>query len=109
MSTSAHLRPLLFGRIFRIAAGLACLLSIPFVPAFEYTWLGVIALVIAGATFVAAGVTANPGCEITALPNLFLPARRRLHCLCPLFTPLDRIEQSLRRQSHEARPSARGD
>ncbi len=88
MSTSAHLRPLFFGRIFRIAAGLvwACLLSIPFVPAFEYT-------------FVVAGLTANPGCEITALPNLLLPARRRLHCFCPLFTPLDWIEQRLRRRS----------
>lgn len=108
MSTSEPLRPLFFGRIVRIAAGLACLVSIPFVPAFEYTWLGVLALVVAGATFVVAGVTANPGCEITALPNLFLPAGRRLHCLCPLFTPLDRIEQSLRRRP-QAQPSAQGD
>ncbi len=97
MTTNAPLPPLFFERIFRIAAGLACLMSIPFVPAFEYTWLGVLALVVAGATFVVAGLTANPGCEITALPNLFLPARRRLHCFCPLFTPLDRASAMLPR------------
>ena len=106
MSTTAPLRPLLFGRIFRIAAGLACLISIPFVPAFEYTWLGVLALMVAGATFIVAGAIANPGCEITALPNLFLPARSRLHCFCPLFTPLDWIERSLRRRLHRAERSA---
>ncbi len=109
MSASAPPRPLFFGRILRIAAGLACLVSIPFVPAFEYTWLGVLALVVAGATFIVAGVIANPGCEITALPNLLLPAGRRLHCLCPLFTPLDWIERSVRRRSALGQPSAPGE
>ena len=89
-------QPLLFGRLLRAAAGVACLVSIPFVPSFEYTGLGVLALVAAGSTFIIASITANPGCEITALPNLFLPRQRQIHCFCPLFSPLDRLERALR-------------
>lgn len=75
--------------------GLACFAGIPFVPDFEYAALGIAALGLAGLTFVVAGLRANPGCEITAIPNLFLPAERQLACWCPLFSPLDSLERRL--------------
>ena len=96
MTVKPYPQPLLFGRLLRAAAGVACLISIPFVPPFEYTALGVLALVAAGVTFIIASITANPGCEITALPNLFLPRQRQIHCFCPLFSPVDRLERALR-------------
>jgi len=92
-------RPLFCGRLLRVLVGLACFLSIPFVPNLEHSWLGVTALVFAGLTFLVAGIRANPGCEITALPNLFLPAKRQLNCWCPIFSPLDRLEATLRHRS----------
>lgn len=94
--SSCH-RPLFFGGLLRILAGLGCLVGIAFVPLFEYTWLAVLALALGGLTFLVAGIRANPGCEITALPNLFLPPHRQLSCWCPLFSPLDRLERALRR------------
>ena len=87
--------PLLFGRILRVLAGLACLAGIPFVPRFASSWLGVAALALGGLTLIVAGWRANAGCEITALPNLFLPRRRQLICWCPLFSPIDRLERWL--------------
>jgi len=91
---SACLRPLFFGRLLRLLAGLGCLIAIPFM---SLTWLGTFGLVLAGLTFMVAGIKANPGCEITALPNLFLPSHRQWSCWCPLFSPLDRLERTLRR------------
>lgn len=90
------LRPMLIGRLVRVFTGLALFLSVPFVPEFDLAWTGGTALVLGGATFVVAGVRANPGCEITALPNLLLPANRQLFCWCPIFSPLDRLERLLR-------------
>ena len=94
-------RPLFFGRLLRVLAGVACLVGSPFGPTCEDTWLGVTALALGGTTFIVAGIRANPGCEITALPNLFLPSDRQLHCWCPLFSPLDRLERTLRQSSPE--------
>lgn len=90
-------RPLFFGRLIRVLAGVGCFIGAFYVPDFEFTWLGILGLALAGTTFLVAGIRANPGCEITALPNLFLPAHRRLSCWCPLFSPLDRIERALRK------------
>ena len=94
---NACTEPLFFGRLLRILAGLGCLIGIFYVPQFEYTWLGILGLALAGLTFLIAGIRANPGCEITAIPNLFLPPHRRLSCWCPLFSPVDRLERALRR------------
>ena len=88
-------RPLFFGRLARVLSGVALLVGIPFVPDSEYSWLGIAGLVIAGLTFFIAGARANPGCEITAIPNLFLPPGRQLACWCPLFSPLDNLERRL--------------
>jgi hypothetical protein len=75
-------KPLFFDRLLRVPAGLACFPAIPFVPVFEHAWLRILALALAGLTFVVAGIRAKPGCEITALPNLVLPAHRQLSCWC---------------------------
>jgi len=91
-------RPLLAGRLLRVLVGTALILSVPFVPDFDQAWIGITALILGGATFVVAGIRANPGCEITALPNLLLPANRQLFCWCPIFSPLDRLERLLREQ-----------
>lgn len=88
-------QPLFVGRLLRVLAGVACLVGVAFVPRFEYSWLGVCALVLAGVTFIVAGWRGNAGCEITALPNLFRPRGRRWTCWCPLFSPLDRLERRL--------------
>ena len=88
-------KPLFIGRLVRVLAGLALLVGVPFVPDIEYRWLGIAALVLAGATFIIAGARANPGCEITAIPNLLLPPDRQLSCWCPLFSPLDNLERRL--------------
>ncbi len=98
MTPSHCQKPLLGGRILRGAVGVAFLAGIPFVPEFDLAWLGILALVVAGAIFLLAGILANPGCELTAPVNVFLPHDRRLHCFCPLFSPIDRLERALRRR-----------
>lgn len=97
-------RPLFLGRLLRILVGTALVLSASFVPDFDQAWIGTTALILGGATFVVAGIRANPGCEITALPNLLLPAHRQLFCWCPIFSPLDRLERLLR-ERFATRPS----
>ena len=69
-------KPLLFGRVLRIVFGLATLVSLPFVGS-----VGVLAqagLAFVGVSFLVGGLVANPGCELTALPNLLF--RTRAHC-----------------------------
>ena len=74
----AKLKPLLVGRLTRITLGLG---------AFWWIWaespglIGTAVLAFLGLSFVIGGLVANPGCEITAIPNLFLPEQRRLHSL----------------------------
>ena len=77
----ATLEPLLFGRLGRVAAGFATLAGASFWGPTELTWLGFTALALLGLSFLVGGLVGNPGCEITALPNLVLPSDKRLHCL----------------------------
>lgn len=72
-------KPLLLGRSLRVVFGLACFVGIAFVPPGEFAWLGILGLVIAGASFLIGGLLANPGCEVTALLNLVLSSERRIH------------------------------
>lgn len=73
------LKPLLAGRLLRIAAGLVCFYFV-----FEITAssidvgevLAALALALLGLSFVIGGLSGNPGCEITALPNLLLERKR---------------------------------
>jgi hypothetical protein len=72
-------KPLLFGRLLRVLFGLATLASLA-----SLAFLGPIGLLaqaalgFLGVSFLGGGIIANPGCEITALPNLVF--RKRAHC-----------------------------
>ncbi len=76
----SKLRPLILGRLTRVLAGLGTLAA-----AFWFVeWQGLailagLALVLLGLSFVVGGLVGNPGCELTALPNLLLPSDKRVH------------------------------
>lgn len=72
----SRVKPLGFGRASRILFGVAALAwvftgTLDVAPAMVVAFLGV--------SFIVGGLMANPGCEITALPNLVLPREKRLH------------------------------
>lgn len=73
------MRPLAFGRASRIAAGLGALIGLAFVPWEGAAILGGVALALLGLSFLVGGLVANPGCELTALPNLFLRSDKKVH------------------------------
>jgi hypothetical protein len=68
---------MLIGRGLRIVAG-ACALAAAIIVGPFGVW-GLLLFFLA-ASFIVGGLMANPGCEITALPNLLLSAEKRLHC-----------------------------
>ena len=76
------LKPLRIGRLIlsRLGAGLDTLVASLWGPS-ELTWLGFTALMLLGMSFIVGGLVGNPGCEITALPNLVRPSDKRLHSL----------------------------
>lgn len=74
------LPPLLLGRAARIVFGLGSLVGAAFVPWDEAGGVaGGLVLIFFGLSFLAGGLMANPGCEVTALPNLLLPAEKRIN------------------------------
>ncbi len=75
----AKLPPLLFGRLTRVAFGVGTLAIIPLVGVETLTAWGVVALLVLGLSFLVGGLAGNPGCEVTALPNLILPRAKRVH------------------------------
>ncbi|MEE9171211.1 MAG: hypothetical protein V3U73_15740 [bacterium] len=75
----AKLRPLLFGRITRMIFGIITLSLIPFVAPGRFEVISIVGLLFLGISFLVGGLISNPGCEITALFNLFLPSRKRKH------------------------------
>jgi hypothetical protein len=68
-------KPLLVGRVLRVLSGLAFLGWLFFAPLSDMIWNGL--LLFLGISFLVGGIMAHSGCEITALPNLFL--RKRLN------------------------------
>ena len=95
-------KPQLFGRVLRVVFGVAALASLAFIGSIGL--LAEVAIAFLGVSFLVGGLIANPGCEITALPNLLF--RTRAHCFCPVFTPVDRVERALRtkrRTNNDAR------
>jgi len=70
-------KPQLFGRLLRVVFGVATLVSLVFVD--DIGLLAQSAIAFLGVSFLLGGLMANPGCEITALPNLLF--RTRAHCL----------------------------
>ncbi len=75
----ATLRPLFIGRLSRILAGLASLGALAFVPLDGFGLLAGAALAVLGLSFLVGGIVGNPGCEVTALPNLFLRSEKKVH------------------------------
>ena len=74
------LQPLGFGRAARVVFGLGALAGAAFVPWDEAGGIvGGLVLIFFGLSFLAGGLTANPGCEVTALPNLLLPAEKQIN------------------------------
>lgn len=77
----ATLQPLRFGRLGRVVVGVATLAAASLWGPIELSWLGFAALILLGLSFLVGGLVGNPGCEVTALPNLVLPSDKRMHCL----------------------------
>lgn len=77
----AQIEPLLIGRVTRILFGVATFVFIAVVGVQALGIVGAGILALLGASFVLGGITRNPGCEITALPNLFLPSQKQAHCI----------------------------
>ena len=74
------LPPLACGRAARVIFGLGALVGAVFVPWSEGGGIaGGLVLIFFGLSFLAGGLMANPGCEVTALPNLLLPAEKRVN------------------------------
>lgn len=102
------LRPLFFGRLFRIVAGAITIWLVARAGIDGLGMFGFWALMWLGVSFVLSGVMAMPGCEVMALPNLFLPVSKRLYMLCPLWTPIDRIERAWRDRQAAPPPDGTG-
>lgn len=77
----ATLKPLFFGRLSRVVFGLAALAAVPLVGLEGWNAFTVGGLVLLGLSFLLGGLMGNPGCEITALPNLLLRSEKRVHFL----------------------------
>ena len=72
--------PLLIGRLSRIAFGLGTFVVIGILGFEALGWFGTVILGALGVSFVIGGLAGIPGCEISAIPNIFLPRSRRFHC-----------------------------
>jgi len=78
----AKLPPLFFGRVSRVVLGAATLYWAAQVWSPDWGALFLAGVLIClGLSFLVGGLMGNPGCEITALPNLALPPEKRVHCL----------------------------
>ena len=78
---SATLEPLVIGRVTRVLFGIGTLVLVALVGTSTLTLWGTIGLVALGLSFLVGGLAGNPGCELTAIPNLFLPKEKKCHCL----------------------------
>ena len=79
--TSSTLKPLLIGRVTRVLFGIGTLVAVAVIGPSTLTTGGTIGLVALGLSFLVGGIAGNPGCEVTAIPNLFLSKDKRCHCL----------------------------
>lgn len=90
------IHPLLVGRVLRVLAGAGTLWLALNMGIDQLSLWGFVPLMFLGVSFLVSGIMAMPGCEIYAIPNLFLPRARRLHFGCPVWTPLDKAEHRIR-------------
>ena len=78
----AKLEPLFFGRLGRVAAGAVVLYwAVELWGPDSGSVIASILVGLLGLSFLVGGLVGNPGCEITALPNLFFPPEKRYHTL----------------------------
>lgn len=77
----ATLKPLFFGRLSRVVFGVVALAGVPLVGLEGWNALAVGGLVLLGLSFLFGGLLGNPGCEITALPNVLLRSEKHVHFL----------------------------
>jgi hypothetical protein len=77
----AKLKPLLLGRVTRVLFGIGTMVLVMVMGPSQLTTWGAIALLFLGLSFLIGGIWGNPGCELTAIPNLFVPEKKRVHCL----------------------------
>jgi hypothetical protein len=73
------LEPMLIGRVTRVLFGVGTFVLIWFIGVNSLTLVGTAALVFLGISFLIGGLVANPGCELTAIPNLFLSKKNKIH------------------------------
>ena len=74
-------RPLAIGRVTRVLFGIGTFAAVFIVGPSAIGTIGTVLAVALGVSFVVGGLIGNPGCEITAVPNLLLPESKRIHCL----------------------------
>jgi hypothetical protein len=79
-SSSSQRRPLAFGRVTRIVFGIMSFVIIVVLGTSTLGAIGTALIVFLGVSFIVGGLVGNPGCEITAIPNLVLPKSKRVHC-----------------------------
>ena len=75
----SRIKPLFIGRLSRFVAGAITVGIALIMGAAALGVVGWLALILLGVSFLVGGLIGNPGCEVTALPNLVLPASKRLH------------------------------
>ncbi len=73
------LKPLLFGRVSRVLFGLGTFVLIWVIGVDTLTLIGTGALAFLGVSFLIGGIMGNPGCELTAIPNLFRSKENQIH------------------------------
>ena len=71
--------PLVFGRVTRVLFGVGSFVLIFTVGVNTLTTIGTGALAFLGISFLIGGLVANPGCELTAIPNLFRSKENQIH------------------------------
>ena len=76
----SKLEPMLFGRLTRVLFGIGTFVLIWAIGTDVLGTVGTVLLLFLGVSFVLGGLMGNPGCEITAIPNLLSPRAKRVHC-----------------------------
>jgi hypothetical protein len=77
--TTDKLEPMLFGRATRVLFGIGTFVLIWVIGVHDLTLVGTGVLAFLGISFLIGGFLANPGCELTAVPNLFLSKKNKIH------------------------------
>ena len=76
----ATLKPLFVGRVTRIVFGIGTLVAVAILRPATLSDGATIGLVFLGVSFLIGGIMGTPGCELMAIPNLFVARGKRRHC-----------------------------